>query len=83
MVGMFNNCKNLNNIDTVKNWKMSNVKDIRGIFYNCSELKNSKLLEKWDIDRTVIKDKMDNAFDESGLDGNSIIEKWKKIKIKK
>ena len=83
MVGMFNNCKNLNNIGTLKNWKMSKIKDIRGIFYNCSDLKNSKPIENWDIDRTVIENNKDNAFDESGLDGNSIIEKWKKIQNKK
>ena len=80
MVGMFNNCKNLNNIGTVKNWKMSKIKDIRGIFYNCSDLKNSKPIENWDIDRTVIENNRDNAFDESGLDGNSIIGKWKNKK---
>ena len=60
MVGLFNECTTLGNIDA-SSWNMSNIKDISFMFYKCTSLKSLSGIDNWHFNHEF---KYENTFDQ-------------------
>jgi len=49
MDAAFCDCRNLKNVDSLKDWKLSSLKTMTNTFCSCYELKSVKALVGWDL----------------------------------
>ena len=52
---MFEDCKNLKNIDELKYMKTKYVNNFSYIFSGCKSLSDIKSLEKWNVSKSLLK----------------------------
>ncbi|MBT5490945.1 BspA family leucine-rich repeat surface protein [bacterium] len=52
--GLFENCRNLKNLDFAKDWDISNISSISNMFKNCVNLEDISGLYNWDVSRVII-----------------------------
>ena len=79
MGDMFDQCRNLSDINSLANWDTSNVTDMGDMFSNCSNLSDISPLANWDTSKVI---SMVGMFDNcSNLSNISSLANWDTSKV--
>ena len=70
---MFEKCKNLINIESLKNWDVSNCKDFSKMFKKCKNLSNIESLKNWKVLNTT---QFSGMFAESQILNLDVLNNW-------